>query len=92
LQQSKLNFYRRKIEMRTLTKICGNAKLIEGVQITLDNTQAHNYIVDLPRNLGTGLGASPLELCVMSHTGTLFEKSGKNQLHTQDRLGEKNYG
>jgi len=51
------------------TKIVANAKLIEGFQIALDDNEAHGYIVDLAPGLGTGLGASSLELCVMSHAG-----------------------
>jgi uncharacterized OsmC-like protein len=51
------------------TKIVANAYLIEGFQIMLDDNEAHSYIVDLAPDLGTGLGASSLELCVMSHAG-----------------------
>jgi len=51
------------------TKIYANAKLIEGFQIALDDNEAHSYIVDLAPDLGTGLGSSALELCVMSHAG-----------------------
>ena len=51
------------------TKIVANAKLIEGFQIALDDGKAHSYIVDQAPDLGTGLGATPLELCVMSHAG-----------------------
>ena len=51
------------------TKIVANAKLIEGFQIALDDNEAHSYIVDLAPDLGTGLGATSLELCVMSHAG-----------------------
>ena len=51
------------------TKIVANAKLIEGCQIALDDGKAHSYIVDLAPDLGTGLGATSLELCVMSHAG-----------------------
>ncbi len=51
------------------TKIYANAKLIEGFQIMLDDNEAHSYVVDLAPDLGTGLGASSLELCVMSHAG-----------------------
>jgi len=51
------------------TKIVANAKLIEGFQIALDDNEAHSYIVDLAPDLGTGLGSSSLELCVMSHAG-----------------------
>jgi uncharacterized OsmC-like protein len=46
-----------------------NAKLIEGFQILLDDGEAHGTIVDLAPDLGTGLGPSSLELCVMSHAG-----------------------
>lgn len=46
-----------------------NAKLIEGFQILLDDNESHSYLVDLAPDLGTGLGASSLELCVMSHAG-----------------------
>ena len=52
-----------------MTKIVANAKLIEGFQIMLDDNDAHSYLVDLAPDLGTGLGASPLGLCVMSHAG-----------------------
>jgi hypothetical protein len=49
------------------TKIVANAYLIEGFQIMLDDNEAHSYIVDLAPDLGTGLGASFLEPCGMSH-------------------------
>ena len=51
------------------TKIHANAKLIEGFQIALDDNEAHGYNVDLAPDLGTGLGPTSLELCVMSHAG-----------------------
>jgi len=51
------------------TKIYANAKLIEGFQIAFDDNEAHSYIVDLAPDLRTGLGATSLELCVMSHAG-----------------------
>ncbi len=51
------------------TKIYANAKLIEGFQIMLDDGEAHSYVVDIAPDLGTGLGPSSLELCVMSHAG-----------------------
>ena len=52
-----------------MTKMYANAKLIEGFQILLDDNEAHSYVVDLAPDLGTGLGTSSLELCVMSHAG-----------------------
>ena len=51
------------------TKMCANAKLIEGFQILLGDNESHSYVVDLAPDVGTGLGASSLELCVMSHAG-----------------------
>ena len=62
------------------TKINANAKIIEGLQIMLDDNEAHSYIVDLAPDLGTGLGASALELCVMTHAGcyaTIFALTAK---------------
>jgi uncharacterized OsmC-like protein len=46
----------------------------------LDDNEAHSYIVDLAPDLGTGLGASALELCVMTHAGcyaTIFALTAK---------------
>ena len=51
------------------TKMYANAKLIEGFQILLDDNETHSYVVDVEPDLGTGLGPSSLELCVMSHAG-----------------------
>ena len=51
------------------TKMYVNAKLIEGFQILLDDNESHSYVVDLAPDVGTGLGSSSLELCVMSHAG-----------------------
>jgi len=51
------------------TKMYANAKLIEGFQILLDDNETHSYVVDVAPDLGTGLGPSSLELCVMSHAG-----------------------
>jgi uncharacterized OsmC-like protein len=62
------------------TKIYANAKLIEGFQILLDDNESHSYVVDLAPDLGTGLGTSSLELCVMSHAGcyaTIFLLTAK---------------
>ncbi len=62
------------------TKIYANAKLIEGLQILLDDNESHSYVVDLAPDLGTGLGSSSLELCVMTHAGcyaTIFLLTAK---------------
>jgi uncharacterized OsmC-like protein len=50
-------------------KIHAGAKLIEGFQIALDDGYSHVVVVDLPPDLGAGLGPTSLELCVMSHAG-----------------------
>jgi putative redox protein len=54
----------------TLTaKLYANAQLIQGFQIALDNGRSHSVIVDQPLDTGMDLGATPLELCAMSHAG-----------------------
>ena len=50
-------------------KISAGAKLVEGFQIVLDDGYSHSVVVDLPPDLGTGLGPTALQLCVMSHAG-----------------------
>jgi putative redox protein len=51
-------------------KLYAKAQLIQGFQIALDNGRSHCIIVDQPAaDLGTDLGPTPLELCVMSHAG-----------------------
>jgi uncharacterized OsmC-like protein len=45
------------------------AKLVKGFQIVLDDGYSHAIVVDLPPDLGTGLGPTSLEVCVMSHAG-----------------------
>jgi uncharacterized OsmC-like protein len=52
-----------------LVKINAKAKLVEGFQIILDDGYSHAIVVDLPPDLGTGLGPTSLEICVMSHAG-----------------------
>jgi uncharacterized OsmC-like protein len=52
-----------------LVKMNVKAKLVEGFQIVLDDGHSHSVVVDLPPELGTGLGPTSLEVCVMSHAG-----------------------
>jgi uncharacterized OsmC-like protein len=52
-----------------LVKINARAQLIQGFQIALYDGYSHRVVVDLPPDLGTGLGPTSLELCVMSHAG-----------------------
>ena len=54
----------------TLTvKLHATAQLIQDLRIALDNGRSHSIIVDQPAEMSKGLGATPLELCVMSHAG-----------------------
>lgn len=52
-----------------MVKINARAKLVKGFQIVLDDGYSHSVVVDLPPDLGTGLGPTSLEICVMSHAG-----------------------
>jgi uncharacterized OsmC-like protein len=52
-----------------LVKMNATAKLVKGFQIVLDDGYSHAIVVDLPPDLGTGLGPTALEVCVMSHAG-----------------------
>jgi len=52
-----------------MVKMNAKAKLVEGFQIVLDDGHSHSILVDLPPELGTGLGPTSLEVCVMSHAG-----------------------
>jgi putative redox protein len=51
------------------SKLYATAQLIKGFQLALDNGRSHSVISDQPPNTGTNIGATPLELCVMSHAG-----------------------
>jgi uncharacterized OsmC-like protein len=56
------------------------AKLVKGFQIVLDDGYSHAIVVDLPPDLGTGIGPTSLEICVMSHAGcyvTIFALTAK---------------
>jgi putative redox protein len=50
-------------------KINAKAQLIQDFQIALYDSYSHRVVVDLPPELGTGLGPTALQLCVMSHAG-----------------------
>ena len=52
-----------------MVKMNATAKLVKGFQIVLDDGYSHAIVVDLPPDLGTGLGPTSLEVCVMSHAG-----------------------
>jgi uncharacterized OsmC-like protein len=57
------------VGVENLVKINATAKLVKGFQIVLDDGYSHSVVVDLPPDLGTGLGPTSLEVCVMSHAG-----------------------
>ena len=50
-------------------KLHASARVVNGFEIVLDNGRTHQVTVDQPRDLGTDLGPTSLELCVMSHAG-----------------------
>jgi putative redox protein len=52
-----------------LGKLHARATLIGGYELALDNGRAHALIADQPTETSPGVGATPLELCVMSHAG-----------------------
>ncbi len=54
---------------RILETLYGNAKLIQGYRIALDDGRAHGLIVDLASEKNEGFGPTSLELSVMSHAG-----------------------
>ena len=63
-----------------MQKLHARAQLIKGFQITLDNGRSHSVTVDQPAEMGTDLGPTSLELCVMSHAGcyaTIFALTAK---------------
>ena len=63
-----------------MVKMNATAKLVKGFQIVLDDGYSHAIVVDLPPDLGTGMGPTSLEICVMSHAGcyvTIFALTAK---------------
>jgi uncharacterized OsmC-like protein len=60
---------KRRVGDENLVKINARAQLVQGFQIALYDGYSHRVVVDLPPDLGTGLGPTALELCVMSHAG-----------------------
>ncbi|MBX5328396.1 MAG: OsmC family protein [Candidatus Bathyarchaeota archaeon] len=63
-----------------LTKLFANAKLVKDYRIDVDDGRNHAVCLDLPRDTGTDMGPSALELCVMSHAGcyaTIFVLTAK---------------
>ncbi len=53
-----------------MTKLKGNAKLLENVRLVTDNGRGHSVICDLSEaSGGTNAGPTPLELAVMALAG-----------------------
>ena len=53
-----------------MIKLYGNAKLVKGFRIDVDDGRSHAVCLDLSRDDdGTDMGPSALELCIMSHAG-----------------------
>ena len=52
-----------------MTKLHARARIIQGFEVALDNGRGHCTVADQPTETFPGLGATPLELCVMSHAG-----------------------
>ncbi|MBS7646868.1 OsmC family protein [Candidatus Bathyarchaeota archaeon] len=61
-------------------KLRSTAKLVKDFRINVDNGRAHSVCLDLPPELGTNMGPTALELCVMSYAGcfaTIFALMAK---------------
>ena len=52
-----------------MAKLHARARIIQDYEIILDNNRVHCTIADQPTDTFEGLGATPLELAVMSHAG-----------------------
>ena len=70
-------------------KICSTAKLARDFNIVVDDGRDHGICLDLPLDLGTNLGPTALELCVMSLSGcvaTIFALTAKKMRVTIKKL------
>jgi len=64
-------------------KLHSTAKLVKNLRIDVDNGRAHSVCLDLPPKLGTDMGPTALELCVMSYAGcfaTIFALTADKML------------
>jgi len=52
-----------------MAKLHARARIIQDYEIVLDNGRGHSSVADQPNETFAGNGATPLELCVMSHAG-----------------------
>jgi putative redox protein len=52
-----------------MAKLHGRARIISNYEIAMDNGRGHCIVGDQSTPTSPGLGATPLELCIMSHAG-----------------------
>ncbi len=75
-----------------MTKLYGNAKLVENFRIDVDDGRSHAVCLDLPLDTGTDLGPSALELALMSYAGcyvTIFVLTARKMRVQLDDLDVK---
>lgn len=73
----------------------GNARLVKGFRIDVDDGRSHAVCLDLPRNTGTDMGTSALELALMSYAGcyaTIFALTAQKMRITPRDLEVKTVG
>jgi len=78
-----------------LAKLYGNAKLVKGFRIDVDDGRSHAVCLDLPRDTGTDMGTSALELALMSYAGcyaTIFALTAQKMRVTLGDLEVKTVG
>ncbi len=78
-----------------MAKLYGNAKLVKGFRINVDDGRSHAICLDLPRDTGTDMGTSALELALMSYAGcyaTIFALTAQKMRLTVKDLDVKTVG
>lgn len=78
-----------------MAKLYGNAKLVKGFRIDVDDGRSHVVCLDLPRGTGTDMGTSALELALMSYAGcyaTIFALTARKMRVTLTNLEVRTVG
>lgn len=78
-----------------MAKLYGNAKLVKGFRIDVDDGRSHAVCLDLPRDTRTDMGTSALELALMSYAGcyaTIFVLTAQKMRVTLGDLEVKTIG
>lgn len=78
-----------------MAKLYGNAKLVKDFRINVDDGRSHAICLDLPRDTGTDMGTSALELALMSYAGcyaTIFALTAQKMRLTVKDLDVKTIG